>query len=140
MKSAKQTSVGVRAKLDIDGVKSELRILPRDNGLRVASMEPGADGNVVEEAGVLFLRPAAETGVLFSVGTKGALSPSLGARSLGRQALVSSVQVGDHVVVVVLLVVIVVAVLQEFWPENIQYILYPATSINASHYELLPLI
>lgn len=103
--------MGVRAKLDIDGVKSELRILPRDKRLRVASMEPGADGNVTKEAGLLFLRPVAETGVPRSVSTKSTFSPSLGARSFDRQPLVSSVQVVDHVVVIIFLVVIVVGVL-----------------------------
>lgn len=42
----------LEAKLDGNGVKSESRILPRDEGLAVVAVEPGACGDVMKKMGI----------------------------------------------------------------------------------------
>lgn len=116
MSAEARSSEGVRAKLDGDGVKSESGILPRDEGLAVVAMEPGARRYVAEEGGVFLL--VADARALGEVGAQRALAPRLRARPLHRQPLVPPVQVVNHVVVVVVLVVVQVVVLEESGPAT----------------------
>lgn len=109
-------SVNVRAKLYGNNVKTEVGILPRDAGLAVITLESRAYRYLVKKLEVLFISPRGIVGGrLREICPQRSFSPCLRARPLNWQALVSAVQVVDHVIVVIGLVVVEVIVLKGCW-------------------------